>query len=86
MSGSMTMTIRISPEIKDQLSRLAQASKRSSSFLAGEAVTRYVGRELEIVEGILQGLEDARTGNTVSHEDAMAEIWAMLDSRTAAAS
>lgn len=86
MPTTTTITVRVSPEIKEQLSRLAEATKRSSAFLAGEAVTRYVGRELEIVEGILLGMEDARTGNTVSHEEAMAEIWAMLDRRGVAAS
>lgn len=86
MAASTTMTIRISPELKEQLARLAKATERSSSFLAAEAVSRYVERELEIVEGILRGMADVRAGNTVSHEQAMAEIWAMLDHRKAEAS
>lgn len=86
MPASTTMTIRISPEVKEQLGKLGALTKRSNSYLAGEAVSRYVARELEIMQGIMEGLEDVRTGNTVSHEQAMTEIWAMLDHRKAQAS
>ena len=86
MAASTTLTIRISPELKAKLTRLAAGTQRSGSFLAAQAVSRYVDRELEIVEGIMRGMADVRAGNTVSHEQAMAEIWAMLDDRKAQAS
>jgi len=79
MSDSTTMTIRLSSDLKDKLDRLAQGTRRSKSFLAAEAVSAYVDRELEIIEGIRQGLADVEAGRTVSHEEAMAEIDAMLD-------
>lgn len=79
MSATTTMTIRVPVELKDRLSRLAGDTRRSSSFLAAEAVARYVAREQEIVDGIKRGMEDARAGRTVSHEDAMAEIRAVID-------
>ena len=77
--SSTTMTIRVSADLKDKLDRLAADTRRSRSFLAAEAVSVYVARELAIVEGINRGLEDVRTGRTVSHEDAMAEVAAALD-------
>lgn len=79
MTASTTMTIRIDPATKDKLDRIAQTTRRSKSFLAGEAVTAYVERELEIIEGIERGIADARAGRTISHEDAMAEIDAAIE-------
>ena len=79
MPESTTMTIRVSPELKERLGRLAQDTRRSKSFLAAEAVSAYVDRELAIIEGIQNGMRDARAGRTVSHEEAMAEIDAVID-------
>ena len=80
MPASTTMTIRVRPDVKDKLDRLAAGTQRSKSFLAGEAVAAYVERELEIIEGIHAGLADVEAGRTVSHEEAMAEVYAVINS------
>ena len=79
MAGTTTMTIRLSPEVKEKLGRLAQGTRRSRSFLAGEAVGAYVERELAIIEGVRRGLADVEAGRVVAHEDAMAEIRTAID-------
>jgi predicted transcriptional regulator len=79
MPASTTMTIRISPDVKDKLGRLAQGTRRSRAFLASEAVEAYVDRELEIIEGIQRGLADVAAGRTVPHDEAMAELQAAID-------
>jgi predicted transcriptional regulator len=68
-----TMTIRVSTTVKEKLERLAHDTRRSKSFLAAEAVTAYVERELEIIEGIQRGLADVEAGRVVPHDEAMAE-------------
>jgi len=68
-----TMTIRVSPDLKEKLGRLAHSTRRSRSYLAVEAVEAYVNRELEIIEGIQQGLADMLAGRVTPHEEAMAE-------------
>ena len=78
MTASTTMTIRLDPALKDRLGRLADGTRRSRSFLAAEAVAAYVDRELAVIEGVERGLADARTGRTVSHEDAMARLDAAI--------
>jgi predicted transcriptional regulator len=55
---------------------------RSKSALAEEAVSGYVPRELEILEGIREGFADVEADRTVSHEDAMAEIDAAIKAAT----
>lgn len=75
---STTLTVRLSPELKDRLAQLAERTRRTKSFLAGEAIAGYVERELEIVAGIERGLEDMRTGRVVPHDDVMADIEATI--------
>ena len=77
--SSTTMTIRVSTDLKEKLDRLAADTRRSRSFLAVEAVSAYVARELAIVEGINHGLDDVRAGRTIAHEDAMAELASVID-------
>lgn len=77
--SSTTMTIRVSADIKEKLDRLAADTRRSRSFLAAEAVSAYVARELAIVEGIGEGLEDVRKGRTVSHDEAMSELASVIE-------
>ncbi|MBT0779227.1 CopG family ribbon-helix-helix protein [Paracoccus sp. pheM1] len=83
MTASTTMTIRVSPETKRKLERIAGETRRSKSFLAAEAVSTYVERELEIIDGIRRGMADAETGRVVPHDEAMAEIDAVIDAAEA---
>ena len=39
---STTMTVRLGEDIKDRLDELAEATQRSKSFLAAEAIREYV--------------------------------------------
>jgi predicted transcriptional regulator len=79
MSGSTTMSIRLSSETKAQLGLLAAATRRSKSYLAAEAVAAYVAREQAIIQGIERGLADLHAGRTVPHDEAMAEIDALIE-------
>lgn len=78
MTESTTMTIRVSPELKARLGRLADGTRRTKSFLAAEAVAAYVDRELAIIEGIQAGLADAKAGRLVSQDEAMDELEAVI--------
>lgn len=77
--NSTTMTVRLPTELKEGLSRLAARTRRSKSFLAGEAIAAYVARELEIIEGIERGLEDMKAGRVVPHDEAMRQIRAVIE-------
>lgn len=79
MATSATMTIRIATDTKRKLERLAADTRRSKSFLAAEAVSVYVERELAIIDGVQRGLADVEAGCVVSHDAAMAEVQAVID-------
>lgn len=78
MPTTTTLTIRVPSEIKRKLDRLATNTRRSKSYLAAEAVSSYVDRELEIIDGIKRGLADVEAGRVVPHDEAMAEVHAVI--------
>lgn len=79
MSATTTMTIRVSEDTREKLDRLATGMRRSRSFLAAEALTAYVERELQIIEGIQRGLADVQAGRTIPHDEAMDQLDAMIE-------
>ncbi|MDN5869949.1 MAG: CopG family ribbon-helix-helix protein [Nitrococcus sp.] len=79
MASSTTVTIRVAPEIKAKLDRLARDTRHSRSYLAAEAVAAYVDRELEIIAGIQRGVADMKADRVVSHDKAMDEIDAVIE-------
>jgi predicted transcriptional regulator len=72
--STTTLTVRVSPQVKKRLGRLAVHTKRTKSYLAAEPIADFVDRELAIVEGIKQGLDDMRTGRVVPHKAAMRRL------------
>ena len=78
MSSRTTITIEIRQDVKDQLDALASGADRSSQHLAEEAVTAFVEEELALRQSIEDSLADGRTGNVVSHGDAIADMHAMI--------
>lgn len=80
--NSTTLTVRLPSELKEGLGRLAEHTRRSKSFLAGEAIAAYVARELEIIEGIERGREDMKAGRVVPHDEALRRIRAAIDKAT----
>lgn len=76
---SETVTVRLDSATKSRLEELAQHTRRTKSFLAGEAISSYVERELAIVQGIKRGLEDVKAGRTVPHDEAMKRLRATID-------
>ena len=73
VGASTTMTIRVTPDLKEKLGRLAHNTRRTRSYLAAEAVEAYVNRELRIIEGIQRGLADMEAGRVTPHDDVTAK-------------
>lgn len=69
--SSETITVRVDSETKSRLEELAHHTRRTKSFLAGEAIADYVERELAIINGIQRGLDDVAAGRTIGHDAAM---------------
>ncbi len=66
---STVLTLRVDEQMKEELESLAQATQRSKSFLATEALKDYLAREAWQVAHIREGMRQAETGLTVPHEE-----------------
>lgn len=78
MTDSATLSVRLPTRTRDQLSDLAERTRRTRSFLAAEAIAAYVERELAAVEGIERGQADVRAGRVTPHEDVAREVHAII--------
>ena len=67
---STTMTIRLEPELKQRLDDLAEATKRSKSFLAAEALRDYVELNEWQIRELREALKEADAGDFASDEEA----------------
>ena len=74
---STTMTVRLEDDVKDRLDVLAEATQRSKSFLAAEAIRAYVENNEWQVGEIQAALKEADAGDFASDKDvtALAKKW-----------
>jgi predicted transcriptional regulator len=63
------MTIRLDPEIKARLDKLAAATHRSKSFLASEAVREFVEINEWQIHEITAALKEADEGDFATPEE-----------------
>lgn len=67
--SSSVLSIRLSPQTKAKLEALAKASRRSRSFLAAEAIEKYVAAESWQIAEIEAGIRDLEAGRSVDHQE-----------------
>lgn len=67
--ATAVLTLRIPEEIKAKLDKLAQATHRSKSFLAEEAIARYIDLEAWQIGEIEQAIQEADQGDFASPSD-----------------
>jgi len=74
---STTMTVRLEDDVKDRLDVLAEATQRSKSFLAAEAIRAHVENNEWQIGEIQAALKEADAGGFASDNDvtALAKRW-----------
>jgi RHH-type transcriptional regulator, rel operon repressor / antitoxin RelB len=68
-TSSTTFSIRLKPDVKERLAKLAKASGRSSNFLIQDAVEGYVADQERMMAEIRQADRQVKRGHYVTHED-----------------
>lgn len=71
------MEVHLSPELENQLQRIAAEQGRDAESLVSEAVERLVGYEEWFVREVEQGLAAADRGEFIEH----AEVGKLIDNR-----
>lgn len=66
---STTMTIRLDPELRDRLDQLAEATHRSKSFLAAEAIREFIELNEWQIQEIKTAIKEADAGDFASDQE-----------------
>ena len=72
MTQSTTMTIRLTPELKSRLDQLAEATHRSKSFLAAEAIREFIELNEWQIQEINEAIKEADAGDFSSNDEVKA--------------
>jgi len=66
MADRSVISVHTKPETSERLSRLAEVTRRSKSFLANEAIERYLASEEQFVSSVEQRMAAMDAGEGVS--------------------
>jgi predicted transcriptional regulator len=66
---STTLSIRLKPETKKRLAKLAKTSGRSSNFLISDAVESYVADQERILAEVREADWQVKSGHYIKHQD-----------------
>ena len=66
---SATLSIRLKPEIKRRLAKLAKTSGRSSNFIISDAVESYVADQERLLSEMRQSDRQVKSGHYVPHAE-----------------
>lgn len=69
-----TITTQVPDELAQVLDRLAATDGRSKSWLVRNALTDYIARRQELDSLTREGVEAARRGDVVDHEEVVADL------------
>lgn len=64
-----SLTLRVPVEVRNQLNKLAEATHRTKSYMAGEAIRQYLDLEAWQVGEIQQAIKEADSGDFVSDDE-----------------
>jgi RHH-type transcriptional regulator, rel operon repressor / antitoxin RelB len=83
--SSTTFTVRVEPEVKKRLEKLAKSTGRTRSFLAAEALNEYLDVNEWQVAGVKRAMASLDRGEGVPHQEVKDWVnsWGRKRERTA---
>jgi predicted transcriptional regulator len=69
---STTMTLRLEDDVKERLDKLAEATQRSKSFLAAEAIREFVENNEWQLRDIKAAIKEANPGDFAGDDEVVA--------------
>ena len=79
MADRYVLSVNTKPETRDRLDRLAAVTRRSKSFLANEAIERYLAAEEEFVERVEARRAEMKDGVGVTGEDLLSRFESRME-------
>ncbi len=74
MAASEVLTVRLSPGLRRRLERLSRSTARTRSWLAVEAIEKFLADNEWQVEAIEEGVRAADAGDLHDHADVTAWV------------
>lgn len=74
MSKTLPVSVRLAPELNQQLADIAQALDRPKSWVIEQAIKDFVAVQAWHLAAIDEGIRDAEAGRVVSHDDVAAWV------------
>ena len=71
---SAVITVRVEDDLRERLEQLADATRRSRSFIVAEALREYVAQHEWQVAEIESGIADADQGKLAPHAKVMKKL------------
>lgn len=70
MPGSTLISVRVSKDVAKRLERLAEATDRSKSYVAAQAIEEFLALQEWQVKAIQRAVDEADAGKLLSHPEA----------------
>jgi predicted transcriptional regulator len=70
----VTISARITEELSQQITTLAQALRRNRSWVIEEAIRSYVESERQFIAAVQEGQCAADAGDVILHDDVMRDV------------
>ena len=86
MANRSVISVHTKPETSKRLEELATLTRRSNSFLANEAIERYLSEEEAFVNSVRQGMADVAEGRVYKTDDVRARLNEFVAERSASKS
>jgi predicted transcriptional regulator len=67
-------TVRFTPEIREQLDKMAEQMDRPRAWIIKEAVAQYLERESWYLGEVQKGIDDMEAGREISHDEMAAKL------------
>ena len=74
MAETTLISVRVPKDVAKRLADLAEATDRSKSYVAGQAIEEFLALQEWQVKAIHQGIAEADAGKFVRHEEAIKRL------------
>jgi len=74
MADTALISVRVSKDVAKRLADLANATDRSKSYVAGQAIEEFLTLQEWQVKAIRQGVAEANAGKLVPHAEAVKRL------------
>lgn len=83
MANRSVISVHTKPETSKRLEELSALTRRSKSFLANEAIERYLSEEEAFIASVKQGMADVEAGAVYSTDEMREQLQAFVAKKSA---